>query len=196
MTFSFHFYRLKGALLTLIMVVLTYSTFAQHTPSEQKFIDEVNQLRQDPKAYIPFIIEYLEHGLEMEKKIALSELIPLLDTMKALPKLSTSEEMSRQLNMHPVDSVGKWVNHDLTWGWLKMKNIEVIMENIGLCAKEMQRMVIIRLLIDVNVPSRGHRWAILDPTINKMAVRRVVFGDINKPLQCRMWWIQEYFKQK
>lgn len=194
---------MKAMILTIASVLVgPAALIAQDKPLtsyEVKFVEEVNKVRTNPKAYISMIREYLKIGLPSEKEIAENELIPLLDTLSPRKALVISEKIRYQMEYYKgVDSTKKWCDHDLDY----MKNIQNFQsgaQNIVMgCKLDQQTVMVVRQLIDLAAPTRGHRHAILNPEFTHTAVRTIIFGDIRKPLSCRIWWIQDFisFKDK
>ena len=164
-----------------------------HSKEELNFIKEVNLVREHPKEYITYIKEYVSrYGLPGEKIVSL-EVIDILGKMQPLQPLKVSNQIRLELEyFNGVDSINKWVNHG-NWKWLVSPHINAG-ENLIMSCTNTYRNMVIRHLIDVNIPSRGHRKNILNANFNTMAVKRIVFGDESKPFQCRIWWVEEYLE--
>jgi hypothetical protein len=187
------------AVMKLIFAILfLYATkiiaqTSEHSPAELNFINEVNLVRTHPKAYAVYVKEYALKWGTPEEKEAAPEAITILDTMKPIQPLNVSNEVRKELENHNgVDSIKRWVNHG-NFKWL-ITPYKSGGENIIMSCTNTYRNMVIRHLIDANIPTRGHRKKILDTEVNAIAVRRIVFGDESKPFQCRIWWIEEYLE--
>lgn len=181
----------KIILLTLLSLPLV--SHSQTSLQEKLFVEEVNSVRTNPRAYISQVREYLKVALPQEKEIAEKELIPLLETLPPLRALKISDTLRFQLEKHIVDSTTRWVHHDYAFTWLNSRT-KFISENLVLSCKNNQRNSVVQLLIDLSSKDRAHRIYMLDPEATHTAVRKVVFGDESKPLSCRIWWIQVFAK--
>jgi uncharacterized protein YkwD len=150
-------------------------------------------VRQHPKEYALYVKEYaLKWGTPGEKADA-PEAIAVLEKMKPLVPLKVANQVRKELDSHSgVDSLGRWVNHG-NWKWLITPH-KSAGENIILSCKNTYRNMVIRHLIDAGIKDRGHRHNMLNPSVNSISVRRIVFGDESKPFQCRIWWIEEYLE--
>jgi hypothetical protein len=187
----------KATNLAYLIVLLPLTGFIlnkPHTIEELNFIKEVNLAREHPREYVSYIKAYSSNwGTDDEKK-ATPEAISVMEKMSPLKPLIPSEQIREELEQfNAIDTLRRWVNHG-NWKWLKSPYKGSGGENIiGSCSNTYRNMVI-RHLIDGNVPNRGHRKNILNPKINTIAVKRIVFGDESKPFQCRIWWVEEYLE--
>ncbi len=199
--------------ITIALFVLSFITsFSQvHNAQELIYIEEVNLLRTDPRAYAGFIREFAKAKLISNNKndtltlwIINNELLPLLDTLKPRKKLVPDDNVRELLDLHKgalsvlkarsLDSV-KFVMmmHDFDMVDTVSKHLmsigaisTTVAETIGMSPGDFQRRTIISLLIDRNVPNRGHRNRLLDNDVTGTAVKRVQDGK-------NVWWIQEFF---
>lgn len=131
---------------------------------ESEMISEINTLRRDPKAYIPFVDTYMKrHGKNKEVQEAGKELIKELGAMQPLPELTLNPVMysaARQfgLSLKEQDEID---HSDLPY-----------YENLSLGHPDI-RDAILDLLVDDGFPDRGHRRNLLNQTISKIAVYEV-----------------------
>ena len=166
----------------LAAVILTFSlTFAfagnnsapvdQERVSAAAVIRELNLARENPSLYASFVAEsrpthMIEHGR------AVDEAVRVLKTARPLPPLTLSTGMSRAAADHCAEQVDGQLGHDgsdrsspgdrisrygtwsLTWG-----------ENISYGQKT-ARGIVLTLIIDDGVRSRGHRKNIFNPKFN------------------------------
>ena len=141
-------------------------------------IREINLARENPQLYATFVEEarpfhMIEHGR------AVDEAVRFLKHVRPLPPLAISTGMSRAAADHCAEQVGGQLGHDgndrstpgdrisrygawsTTWG-----------ENISYCQKT-ARGVVIALIIDDGVRSRGHRKNIFN---SKFSCAGAAFG--------------------
>lgn len=132
---------------------------------------ELNLARENPKLYATFVAEsrplhMIEHGR------AVDEAIHFLNKSRPLPPLTLSPGMCHAAADHCAEQVGGQLGHDggdrsspgdritrygswsTSWG-----------ENISYCQKT-ARGVVLALIIDDGVRSRGHRKNIFNPKFN------------------------------
>ena len=163
-----------------------------HSFEELNFITEVNLLRTHPKEYVVYVKKYALRWGTPEEKADAPEAIAVLENMQPLQPLVVSNQVRQLLENHRgVDTIGRWVNHDRKWLVTSYKSGG---ENIIMSCKNTYRNMVIRHLIDAGIKDRGHRHNMLNPSVNSISVRRIVFGDESKPFQCRIWWIEEYLE--
>ena len=184
----------KIPFILLLPFAMGFSFIKKHSIEELNFIKEVNLAREHPREYVSYIKDYSSNwGTDDEKK-ATPEAISVMEKMKPLKPLIPSEQIRAELEQfNAIDTVGRWVNHG-NWKWLKSPFKGSASENIIMSCINTYRNMVIRHIIDANIPDRGHRKAILDPKFNTIAVKRIVFGDESKPFQCRIWWVEEYLE--
>jgi len=166
----------------LTAATLTFSlTFAfagdNSAPADQEHVSaaavvrELNLARENPGLYASFVAEsrpshMIEHGR------AVDEAVRFLKKARSLPPLTLSSGMSRAAADHCAEQVDGRLGHDgndrsspgdrisrygtwsVTWG-----------ENISYSRKT-AREVVLALLIDDGVRSRGHRKNIFNPKFN------------------------------
>ncbi len=149
------------------------------TSKEIEMINEVNLLRKDPKAYIPFIENYMKlNARNKDIQSAGRELIIELKSMGALSQLTLNPVMysaTKQFgdNLKKEDDID---HSDLPY----FENLTFGHEDI--------REAIIDMLIDDDDPDRGHRRNLLNKTISKIAVYEIP-GDLQGYQHC---FIQEF----
>lgn len=141
--------------------------FSQRIPSERemKMIDEINYVRTNPTAYIPYISEYLDIWDEGKsvRKVA-DELIDILKKMDPLDSLQFSQELYEDAVAH-----GNWMKKKNAFEHSKLEYAENL---VG--GDEKPRYAIVSLLIDDGVPSRGHRKNLLNPAYKFIACHEVL----------------------
>lgn len=184
-------------MICLTIKLMLFSLFSNielkhHSEYELRFIDEINLVRTNPKSYAKYVYDYaIKYGTNAEKEAA-QEAIKVLEEMSPLQKLKPSEILRYQVEKYEaIDTSNQWVNHS-GFRWIEV-GYKSGGENIIMSCKNTYQNMVIRLLIDADIPNRGHRKNILSKNYNVIAVKRVVFGDESKPFQCRIWWIQEFF---
>lgn len=141
---------------------------------ERKMLDEINMLRANPSGYIPYIEDYIrdmqEFG-ELGNSIETAkELIGHLRNTPELNPLSPMECLYRVAQKHANDQKPTGdINHqgtDGSWPWDRITNscegIQDGNENIVAGPEDVRKLVII-LLVDDGIPSRGHRGNLLNP---------------------------------
>ncbi|MBU0486837.1 MAG: hypothetical protein KKA07_09745 [Bacteroidetes bacterium] len=83
-------------LFMLLCSTLVLNAFSQNVPTEREMnmVDEINLVRTNPKAYIPFVYEYLNYweADESVRKVG-DELIRELKKMKPLDSLQFSQKL-------------------------------------------------------------------------------------------------------
>ncbi len=150
---------------------------AEMTRIEQEMLDEINLMRSDPPAYIPYIQDYLEYyeregfaDVGQEEATA-RELITQLQQLRSLPPLQSHEELYQLARRHGEDLRKKgslWGNpHTGIDGssfddrLKRDTRIHQGAENIGSYHPSV-RYLLASLLVDAGVPGRGHRLNLLD----------------------------------
>lgn len=149
----------------------TATATEQDQISSTAVLREINLARENPKLYANFVAEsrpfhMIEHGR------AVDEAVRFLNKSHPLPPLTLSPGMSRAAADHCAEQVAGQLGHDgtdrsspgdrisrygawsLTWG-----------ENISYSQKT-ARGVVLALIIDDGVRSRGHRKNIFNPKFN------------------------------
>ena len=163
--------------LLVFTIVLAIPVAAQDysymTSREQQMIREINELRADPASYIPYVEKYLEgkEGWRGAKEAA-QELIDTLRNMSPRHQLKPSKQMYQDAKAH-----GKWMRRTNKFEHSKCN----CYENLA-SGNVVTRNVIIDLLIDNGVPSRGHRWNLLKSGHRYVACFEVfpIFGFIGQ----------------
>ena len=165
----------------LSFAVLAFSlqfASAKDNPADQSdpvsaaaVVHELNLARQNPSGYANFVAE--ARPLHMiERGRAVDEAVHFLKKARPLPPLTLSSGMSRAAADHCAEQVGGQLGHDgnnrsgpgerisrygawsSTWG-----------ENISY-SQRTARGVVLALIIDDGVRSRGHRKNIFNPKFN------------------------------
>jgi uncharacterized protein YkwD len=155
-------------------------TPAFETPdlSTAAIIREINLARQNPAAYANFVAE-ARSSYQIEHGRAVDEAIRFLKKTQPLPPLSLSAGMSRAAADHcadqatgltghsgsdhssPGDRISRYGKWGVSWG-----------ENISY-GQHSARSIVLQLIIDDGVRSRGHRHNIFNP---KFALAGVGYG--------------------
>ena len=171
--------------------------FGQHSAEELAYINEINLIRTNPKAYIQYVKAYANSTrFAPEREIAIKELIPLLDSMKPLPALKISEELYKEAIKHPVDSAKIFIQHDLTFSWLNIPYKD-LSENISYGTSI--RVNVVLLLIDASSSIRGHRTNILSENFTHTSVRKINLGNYNCRAdlimgRAKVIWLQNFIE--
>jgi uncharacterized protein YkwD len=171
---------MRLALLCSIFVLSTLNfVYAKNTCSSAEtnpvsaisLVRELNLARQNPKLYATFAAESrTSHMIEGGR--AVDEAVHFLEKMRPLPPLTLSSGMCRAAADHcaeqaagqlghdgvnrssPGDRISRYGNWSATWG-----------ENISY-SQQTARGVVLALIIDDGVHSRGHRKNIFNPKFN------------------------------
>lgn len=153
----------------ILVIVLSFSTLsygqtAKQSPNEIAMLKEINMVRTDPKGYIKYIDAYTRRmGVDSITRIA-AGLKAKLRSMKPLPPLQFSETIYTTVKAKAL--------------WLKKKRVQQhppgnkYAENIFFGEKNVRTVNVI-LLIDYNVPGRGHRNNILNPKFGTFACKEL-----------------------
>lgn len=170
--------RLLNLTIAALLFSLVFARAKDNSSSEESeavsgaaVIRELNFARQNPSLYAAFVAEsrpfhMIEHGR------AVDEAVRFLQKVHPMPPLSLSPGMSRAAADHCVEQIAGQLGHDghdrsspgdrisrygswsTTWG-----------ENISYSQKT-PRGVVLSLIIDDGVRSRGHRKNIFNPKFN------------------------------
>lgn len=143
---------------------------------EKAMIDEINLLRSNPVAYIPYIEAYItrfqtsgwDAATVREEVSSANELIQELQNTLRLPTLQPYESLHQVAIKHGKDvqrqgRIGH-VGSDGSWPWDRVKKMTDLSdggENLVGGGDDVRESVIM-LLVDSGIPSRGHRNALLD----------------------------------
>jgi len=154
---------------------------AEVAPSarESEMISEINRLRRDPKTYIPFVERYMKlHSANKDMQVAGKELVTELKTMQPLTELTLNPVMysaAKQfgLSLKEQDEID---HSDLPY-----------YENLSFGHPDI-RDAIVDMLIDDDIPDRGHRRNLLNAGISKVAVYEVP-GQVQGYTNC---YVQEF----
>ncbi|MEL6554018.1 MAG: CAP domain-containing protein [Cyanobacteria bacterium J06621_11] len=157
---------------------------------EQEIISEHNRVRQNPQSYIPLLENYLEsmtvdghviHGCGQgcllttrEGRAAVEEAIAFLRNQPPVDPISLSAPVAQAAKSHAQDQQNGQVGHISSDGSSFLQRLPRfgvrstnIGENISYGAASAQT-VVMRLLIDDGVPSRGHRTNVFAPSWEKV----------------------------
>jgi len=146
---------------------------------ETQMVEEINLVRSDPAGYVKFIKDFLKTSNAGKHTIAAAN--ELMDELKRLQPLNTLKinmDMYRDAKGYGVSMMqNNSIEHsDLPYN----ENLSFGIENI--------REVIIDLLIDDDIPDRGHRRNILKKNISMIAVHELP-GTVEDYQHC---YIQEF----
>jgi hypothetical protein len=184
---------MKAILFILLFGVISLSASSQISALEQAFIDEVNLVRTQPKAYIEHLKVYSETEEISKFEISLieNELITLLDTMIPVPALIASSDIRKR--QEKFKSFSKktgmaWHQND----YMRNSRWKASGQNLASADEGEVRNVVIRLLIDRCVADRGHRIAMLSPLFTHTAVREIKLGDKKDYQYGEIWWLQDF----
>ena len=151
---------------------------------EKEVISEHNQVRQEPKSYIPLMENWLEqmdkkgrvlihsntYLRTAEGKKAVKEAIAFLNKQPALPPLEWSNGLAKAAKDHAESQRRGATGHKGSDGSKPMErgqrygNPEGYAENIAYGETTAQR-IVMSLIIDDGVPKRGHRTNIFYPEL-------------------------------
>ena len=157
---------------------------------EQEVISELNLARSKPKVYADFLTAYSgqftgkelhEPGkpilLTKEGKGAVNEAIKFLKNQKPLGLLTPSKGMSRGAgDMVKMQEVTTQVGHQGVDGSTVAERISRYGTWSGLCSENIDygnnvaRRIVMALIIDDGVASRGHRKSIFEPAFKRVGV--------------------------
>ncbi|MEM6723114.1 MAG: CAP domain-containing protein [Bacteroidota bacterium] len=177
------------------------------TPRERSMVNEINQLRNNPSAYIGYIEDYKRrfratyagNDERVETELAAAdELIRSLRQTPALDKLLANRTLYELAKQH--GSVIKRRNYpghiglDGSYPWERIKKADPTFgdgaENI-VAGLSTIRDAIIVLLIDSQIPERDNRKALLNPSFTYVACYEI--GEVNGTPYT---WLQEFASVK
>lgn len=144
---------------------------------ERRMVLEINFVRAYPKVYAQIVGQYLaaiskeDGGLTNEVYVAGMELMEELKAMQALPILQPKECVFQAARAHGLDCKQRgFIAHEGSDGKQPFDRIPKYCpdidsgnENLVGNAASDARVPVLELLIDDGIPSRGHRYNILDP---------------------------------
>lgn len=131
---------------------------------ENQMVDELNLVRSDPAGYVKYVNEFIKRTNPGKHLVAAAnELMDELKHLQPLGALKVSMDMYRDAKGYGLLMMeNNSIEHsDLPYD----ENLSFGIENI--------REVIIDLLIDEDIPDRGHRRNILKKNISQVAVHEL-----------------------
>jgi hypothetical protein len=106
-------------ILSIILISISLVSYGQMSIVEQEVFDEINKVRTDPKAYIPYIDEFLDvWDSNSAERATAEELKKELRKMKPLESLVYSSDLFKSCKEHAtyVKRKGKFVHSDCNCG--------------------------------------------------------------------------------
>lgn len=153
-------------ILLLVAILLPFGAKSAHEPTERELemIEEINFARTKPHVYYKFINDYIiEKRLNGDDYRVAKALESEMKRMRPLKALAFSSEMYQDTYKYGDEMQEKGVveHSDLPYA----ENISAGISSV--------RMTVVGLLIDLGIPSRGHRKNLLNPGFSKVACREV-----------------------
>lgn len=189
---------MKG-FITILLISLTSILAFSQTNKETEMINEINQIRETPKSFIPIIESYISRNIRLLNMIesgklkvsssngnldtqvinsninAAKELISVLDTTPSLPKLQFNIKMYEITKKHSnyIDSIKKMTHIDKDGGTVNNRmsdlDLTIVSENLTINNGDIQS-ALVNLLVDSRIKDRGHRKNLLDRKIKFISV--------------------------
>lgn len=168
------------------------------TSEEMKMVDEINLVRYNPEAYIPFIEEYItELKQSGERSSTITVAKELIEELKKTPRLSvlqTTQCIYTAAVKHGNDQRRRGdTDHqgsDGSWPWDRVMRECPMMkdgnENLVGGPSDIRKAVIL-LLVDDGIEGRGHRKTMLQPDWKYVACHKM--GTIGTMPNC---WVQKF----
>ena len=192
-------------IITIILTLVSLGITAQ-TSEELEMIKMINQLRTNPKSFIPYIEERIK-GLETMKAnpkftitlrsnksniteyyiVEYKKLIVFLNKQKPVSVLELSNKLYliTQNQANYLDST-KQLTHigpnGETIGNRMKKMSSTVSENCAWGSDDVVETLIV-LLLDYGVPNKGHRTNLFNPNMTRVAVAKV-----------NQYWVQDFIK--
>ncbi len=168
--------------------------YSQFNIQEFNYINEVNYLRSNPKKYAAFVRESIGYSVtdSFTRAVALTEVIPLLETMQPLDTLIPSAEIRNWANQFSgYDTIKRTIRHDMQY--LHNSKLKNYAQCIDFGTTNNPRGGIIEMLIDVCYENRGHRVILLSNAYSHISVRKIkVWGNEKNPFDCGLLWVSDF----
>lgn len=170
---------------------------------EKDMITEINLLRSNPSAYIPYIEQHIaaiesgQRASEPDEVMLARELINQLRSSKPLPLLQPHQGLYFAAKNHGSEMRAKAMKGhrsiDGAYPWDRILKIAPDLsdgnENLVGGASDIREAIVL-LLIDAGIPDRGHRRNLLNPSWEYVAVYYV--GDVGDMSNN---WVQNFGKK-
>jgi uncharacterized protein YkwD len=134
-------------------------------------IKEINLARENPTLYAKFVAESRQFHM-IERGRAVDEAVRFLRNVRPLPPVILSAGMCRAAADHCAEQIGGQVGHFGSGRSSPGNRINRYGRWIGACGENLSygqksaRAIILTLIIDDGVRSRGHRKNIFNPSFN------------------------------
>lgn len=194
------------------IVVARNSADAYLSPVEQEVLDELNLARTNPKRYAEFLSEMRPYfnGNRLERPgevilvtqegvAAVDEAIKFLRSTQPVSALRSSRGMSLAAKAHVRDQQDGAMGHtgsDGSQPWDRMNRYGTwdnkVAENISYGGNT-ARGVVIQLIVDDGVPSRGHRVNMLNPAYRFVGIGCGAHARFNDT--CTLDFATRYFEK-